>query len=266
MKETVKGIKIAITGKGGVGKTTLSALLCHLFRADGKRVIGVDADPDANLGMALGFSDSTLSKLTSIAEDRKLIKERTGAEPGVQGQMFALNPQVSDIPDRYVVEENGIKLLQMGHVTTGGAGCACPESTLLKHLLRHLVLSRNETLIVDMEAGLEHLGRGTSGGVDAFIVVVEPGQRSIKTAKDILKLAEDLGIKKVYAVISKVHPEDVELVKKDLEVIEVLGYLPYDADAVKADLQGKSIYHSSPKLVDAAKVIKENIVKHFDNL
>ncbi|MCL5038393.1 MAG: AAA family ATPase, partial [Firmicutes bacterium] len=197
-------LKIAISGKGGVGKTTLAALLAHLYAAEGKRVLAVDADPDANLAAALGISEEEVRQITPIAKMNELIYERTGAEPGRMGQWFTLNPKVDDIPDRFSLRRAGIRLLVMGGVDTGGAGCACPENTLLKHLLRHLVVERGDTVIVDMEAGLEHLGRGTARAVDAFIVVVEPGRRSFQTARAVAKLAADLGIKKVYAMGNKV--------------------------------------------------------------
>lgn len=259
MSRDKQGIKLAVSGKGGVGKTTLSALLCWLYAHEGKKVLAVDADPDANLGSALGFSREEMEGLTPIAQHRQLIKERTGAEPGISGQMFSLNPRVDDIPDRYVLEKGGIKLLQMGTVTRGGAGCACPEGTLLKHLLRHLVIKREEAVIVDMEAGLEHLGRGTAESVDAFIVVVEPGQRSIQTARDVVRLARDLGVERVYAAANKVREGQEEILRQQLDFLPVLGVLPYDPEAVSADLEGRTPYEASPRLVAAAEGIKEEL-------
>ncbi len=259
MSETNKSVKIAVSGKGGVGKTTLASLLCHLYSQRGQNVLAVDADPDANLGTALGFPQELLVKLTPISEEKKLIKERTGAEPGSIGAMFSINPFVDDIPDTYVAKHNGIKLLRMGSVTLGGAGCACPESTLLRSLLEHMVLERNETVIVDMEAGLEHFGRGTAKGVDAFIVVVEPGKRSFETAHAVVKLAKDIGVNRVYAVINKVHPGQIEEIKREMSFIPILGYLPYDPIAVQADLTGQSLFDLSPKFVELAKEIKAHL-------
>ncbi|MGF7184169.1 CO dehydrogenase maturation factor [Desulfitispora alkaliphila] len=252
------GIKIAISGKGGVGKTTLSSLLAHLYAQEGYKVLAVDADPDANLGLALGFSKSTIDNLITISKDKKLIKERTGAEPGTSGQFFSLNPKVEDIPQRYVVEEYGIKLMELGGVDRGGGGCICPESALIKHLLRHLVLHENETLIVDMEAGLEHMGRGTGDGVDAFIVVVEPGKRSLQTAHNVVKLAEELGVQKTYAVVNKMHPGLEEEVAKELDPIPVLGYLPFASELITSDLHGDSAFHKGI-LAAEVKEIKNKI-------
>ena len=256
------GLKLAISGKGGVGKTTLSALLCELFARDG-HVLAIDADPDANLGMALGFDADALQKVTAISEDKKLIKERTGAEAGVSGQMFSLNPQVEDIPEKYVIEKGNIHLMRMGKLTKAGAGCTCPENALLKHLLRHLVVQRNETVIVDMEAGLEHLGRGTAEGVDAFIVVVEPGQRSVETAKEVFRLARELGVGRVYAVVNKVSAGQREKVGQMLDFTEILGYLPYDPSVVDADLNGSSVSQLGEEFLGGVQEIYAKLVNEL---
>ena len=259
MSKINKGVKIAVSGKGGVGKTTLASLLCHLYSQEGQHVLAVDADPDANLGTALGFPPEILAELTPISEEKKLIRERTGAEPGSIGPMFTINPDVDDIPDTYVARHSGIKLLRMGSVTLGGSGCACPESVLLRSLLEHMVLERDETVIVDMEAGLEHFGRGTAKGVDAFIVVVEPGKRSFETARAVVKLAKDIGVNQVFAVINKVHPGQIEDIEREMNFIPILGYLPYEPMAVQADLTGQSLFELSPKFVELAKEIKDKI-------
>jgi CO dehydrogenase maturation factor len=184
-------MKIAITGKGGVGKTTLSALLSHIFSSEGIRVVAVDADPDANLPQALGVSPGESEKIKPIAEIEELIEERTGAKPGAIGGIFKINPKVDDIPEGYGHRIDGITLLVMGKSKTAASGCYCPENALLRRLLKHLIVERDEVVIVDMEAGIEHLTRGTAEGVDAFIVVVEPGQRSLQTAVQVKKLASE---------------------------------------------------------------------------
>lgn len=255
-----KGIKLAVSGKGGVGKTTLASLFCHILTRQNINVLAVDADPDANLGMALGFDQETLSKVVTIANERDLIREKTGAEPGSSGQWFSLNPSVEDIPERYVVTHRGIKLLQMGAVATGGGGCACPESTMLKALLSHLVLDEQDAVIVDMEAGLEHLGRGTARGVDAFIVVVEPGQRSLATAQQVVKLAADLGVKNVVAVANKVQEVSREELESALQGIPLVGVIPYTSEAVKADLQRKTLFDVSTVVVAEVERILDHIL------
>ena len=196
-------MKIAVTGKGGVGKTTFAATLARLYADEGKNVLAADVDPDANLGLALGFDEETLDSIVPITKMRKLIEERTGA--GEDNQFYTLNPKVSDIPDTYSKEVNGVKLLVLGTVETGGGGCVCPEHVMLRRIINNLVLHRDDVVIMDMEAGLEHLGRGTTESMDQFIVVIEPGARSVQTYKNVKRLADDLGVKQVRVVLSLIH-------------------------------------------------------------
>ena len=255
-------MKIAVTGKGGVGKTTLSSALARAFSEDGSHVLAVDADPDANLAQSLGIAQGEIDKIRPIAEMGDLIEERTGAKPGAPGSVFKLNPKVDDIPERFSYSHNGIKLLVMGKYKTGGAGCYCPENALLKSLVRHLILKRDDVVILDMEAGIEHLTRGTSGSVDAFIVVVEPGGRSVQTARQVKSLADDLGVKKVYVVGNKVRTEaDREFISANLPGMEVVGFMSYDPDVIDADLNGRDVYGSCPGLVAEIRAIKEKLTK-----
>lgn len=248
-------MKIAITGKGGVGKTTLSAILSHLFASEGKRVIAVDADPDANLAGALGVPAGALSKVRPIAEMADLIEERMGARPGKSGGVFKLNPKVDDIPDEFGYRFDNIVLLVTGKSKEAASGCYCPENVFLRRLLKHLVVDRNEIVIVDMEAGIEHLTRGTTEAVDAFIVVVEPGQRSIQTANTVKELAKGLGVKKVYVVANKVRGnEDLEFVKKNLPDTHLLGYISFSHDIMESDLAGESPFGVKGALADVKKI------------
>jgi CO dehydrogenase maturation factor len=251
-------MKLAISGKGGVGKTTLAALLALSYARDGHKVLAVDADPDANLGSALGFAAGVLEAVVPIAQRDALIEERTGARPGVLGQVFTLNPRVDDLPERFWIEREGVRLLVMGTVARGGAGCACPENALLSRLIRHLVVERGEVVIIDMEAGLEHLGRGTARGVDAFLVVVEPGQRSLQTAHAVVRLARDLGVERVMVVANKVRPGDHERLARALEGFDVLGSLPYDPAAIEADLAGRGV-GGVGSLVAAAEEVRRGL-------
>ena len=229
-------MKIAVSGKGGVGKTTFSALLARALAEKGLKVLAVDADPDANLGQALGFPD--YQKLVPVSEMKDLIDERTDSQGGAMGTFFKLNPTVNDLPEKLSVEHEGVRLMVMGTVQKGGGGCICPASTMLKALMTHLVLLQKDVLILDMEAGLEHLGRGTSRGVDFLVVVVEPGRRSIDTAAHIRQLAGDLGLTRVLIVGNKIRDDkDREYLEKSLNDFEFLGFVGYDRDIIEADME-----------------------------
>jgi CO dehydrogenase maturation factor len=252
--------KLAITGKGGVGKTTLAAILARLYAAEGRPVLAIDADPDANLGAALGVSEEQLRKVTPIASMDELIRERTGSRPGTTGGIFKLNPKVDDIPERFSVQRDGVRLLVMGTVKKGGSGCICPESALLKSLLTHLLLRREEVVILDMEAGIEHLGRGTASAVNAFITVVEPGRRSLDTARAVRKLAEDIGIRKCYVVGNKIAGDaDRQFIADNLPDFELLGFISQNPRIVEADREGVSPYDRDSLVVDEVTAIKDKL-------
>jgi CO dehydrogenase maturation factor len=218
-------MKIALTGKGGVGKSTLAAMIARVLRDRSNQVVAIDADPDMNL--ATLFNIPVDRRITPIIEMKELIAERTGTEVGEPAPFFTMNPKVDDIPEKYWVDQNGIKLLVMGTVQRGGGGCACPENAFLKSLLGHMMIARQEWVILDMEAGIEHLGRGTALGVDYMLVVVEPNRTSAETAHRIRKLAADIGIKRVRVVGNKVRSEgDERLIREACDGLEILGFLP----------------------------------------
>lgn len=247
-------MKIAISGKGGVGKTLLSSFLAKTFAESGYSVLAIDADPDANLAATLGIPHP--EKITPISDMSALIEERTGAKPGQAGSFFKLNPKVDDIPDNYSVKYNGIRLMVMGRVKKGGSGCYCPENTLLGALIAHLLLARDEVVIIDMEAGIEHLGRATAKAVDRLIVVVEPGRRSVETAHTIDKLRRDIGVQNIAVVGNKIRSEaDKEFIKSSLPGFELLGFIPYDQALVEADLANRPLLGSSQHITAAVKDI-----------
>jgi CO dehydrogenase maturation factor len=257
-------MKLAISGKGGVGKTTLSALLAQYFADQGKDVLAVDADPSPCLAGALGLPDELREKLSPIAEMDALIEERTGAKPGTTGGFFTLNPKVDDIPERFSVSHRDVRLLEMGSVDLGGAGCICPESAMLKTLFTHLLFRKDDVLILDMYAGVEHLGRATVDFVDAMIVVVEPTQRSLGTAAQIKDLSKDIGLKRLWLVGNKVRTEEeIEFLDKNSPGIPLLGTLPMDLGVLDADRLGEAVYDHVPALYQAAEKIANRLLEPY---
>lgn len=253
-------MKLAISGKGGVGKTTLSALLAQAYADIGRDVLAVDADPSPCLAGALGFPDEKLAKLKPIAEMDKLIEERTGAKPGTTGGFFTLNPRVDDIPERFSVTHRGVRLLESGSVDFGGAGCICPEGAMLKTLFTHLLFRKDDVLILDMYAGVEHLGRATVDFVDAMIVVVEPTRRSLGTAKQIKKLAHDIGLDRLWLVGNKVRNQDEsDFLAAESPGIPVLGFLSADLGVQEADRLGIPVYDHVPSLKVSAEEMAEKL-------
>jgi len=245
-------VKLAISGKGGVGKTTLAAFIIKEISRRGMKVLAIDADPDANLALALGMPD--YSSVVPIADMKELVEERTGVKMRSMGSFFKMNPTVSDLPERLSITEGNIRLMVMGGIKKGGGGCVCPENILLKSLVSHLVLNRDEAVVLDMEAGIEHLGRGTACAVNCLIVVVEPGKRSVETAHQVNRLAQDIGLKKVAIVGNKVrNKSDNEYLRRSLPNFTFLGFIPYHQDFVEADINGRQPF----ELVKNQKVILE---------
>jgi CO dehydrogenase maturation factor len=244
-------MKLAISGKGGVGKTLISALLAREFASNGLSVLAIDADPDTNLASALGFPHP--EAIVPISEMKELVEERTGVKAGQSGSLFKLNPRVDDIPETYAQKLDGggsvIRLMVMGKVKRGGSGCYCAENTLLQALMAHLLVARNEVVILDMAAGIEHLGRATARAVDKFIIVVEPGRKSIETAQRIKKLAGDIGVINTVAIGNKVrNAADREFLKSSLPDFVFLGFIPYDSAVVDAEVNNTSSLTASPAI------------------
>ncbi|KKN02057.1 hypothetical protein LCGC14_1121590 [marine sediment metagenome] len=258
-------MKIAVTGKGGVGKTTITSTLSHLYAASGRKVLAVDADPDANLAAAFGLPDSEIEKIHPIADLPDLIAERTGAKPGSSGGVFRLNPRVDDIPEEVGYKLGNITLIVTGKSRKAATGCYCPENVLLRRLLRHLIVERDEVVILDMEAGIEHLTRGTTEAMDAFIVVVEPGQRSIQTAHTVKRLAGELGIQDVMVVANKVRGEaDIEKIRQTIsDGMRLLGSLSYNEGIIQSDMDALPPFENNPLLISEITLIKENLEQHI---
>ena len=251
-------MKIAVTGKGGVGKTTFASTLARLYAQEGRSVLAADVDPDANLGLALGFPEQELEEIVPISKMRKLVEERTEAD--TFNRMFRLNPKVDDIPDRFARECNGVKLLVLGTVETAGSGCVCPEHVMLKRIISHLVLRSSDVVILDMDAGLEHLARGTTAGMDQFVVVIEPGARSVQTYRNVKRLAMELGVKQVGVVANKVRTkEDEAFIRERIPEEDLLGMIHWSNLVIDADRQGMSPFDFSPEAVEEIRTIKEKM-------
>jgi len=247
-------MKIAISGKGGVGKTMLASLLSQAFAGAGYSVLAIDADPNSNLATTLGFPHP--DEITPISEMRSLIEERTGAPLGKSGGFFKLNPKVDDLPDKYFQKHDGIKLMVMGRIKKGGTGCYCPENSLLQALISHLLLERDEVVVMDMEAGVEHLGRATARAVDRLIIVVEPGRTSVETAKRISRLAGEIGLKNIAIVANKVRSQsDKDFLTTNLSGFKFLGFIPYDQAIVEADLNNRPVLDASQQVISEVKKI-----------
>lgn len=252
-------MKIAVSGKGGVGKTTVVALLSKLFSDKGMKVFAIDADPDANLAFTLGFPNP--SSITPLIEMKELIEQRVGTN---SSPFFKLNPKVDDIPDKYFVEYKGIKLAIMGTIRSGGTGCACPANTFLKALLNHLLVERKEVVILDMEAGIEHLGRGTVEAIDRLLIIVEASHRSIETAFKINKLAHDIGIKKIGIIGNKIQQQyEKRFILENLKDFDVLGFISYDHKIKETDLENIPFVDVANKALEEGRKIIDLMMVHL---
>jgi CO dehydrogenase maturation factor len=239
--------KIAVCGKGGVGKTTFASLLAWCLAEQGREVYAIDADVNPTLGEALGFPREVLAEIRPIIDMKELIEERTGAKSGEYGSYFKTNPYVKDIPEKCSRKIKNINFLMMGAMRGVDQGCACAENAMLKALVTHLILKEKETVIMDMVAGTEHMGRGTARGVDAVFLVVEPGTRSVKAAREIQRMAAVLGIKNQRVIGNKIRSsEDEDFLKKEMG--EISGFFPINDEVVTAERQGRSLYESSPRM------------------
>jgi CO dehydrogenase maturation factor len=252
--------KIAVCGKGGVGKTTFTSLLIYCLAERGREVYAIDADVNPTLAEALGIPADVIAGIRPIIDMKELIEERTGAKSGEYGTYFKTNPHVKDIPEKFSRKIKNINFLMMGAMRGADQGCACAENAMLKALVTYLILKEKETVIMDMVAGTEHMGRGTAKGVDAMFLVVEPGLRSVKAAREIQKMSEDLGVQNRYAIGNKIRsPDDEEFLKKEMPEFNFAGFLPLDNGVVVAERQGKALYECSPEMRDRIKKIARDL-------
>jgi CO dehydrogenase maturation factor len=257
------GLKIAIGGKGGVGKTTICAIWAQLFAQDGFDVLALDADPNTTLAFAFGLAPE--KNPDSLISMKQLIAERTGTTKDSIGAYFKMNPNVSDLPEKYSVEVcrtdagHVVKLLVLGAITRAGGGCACPEGAFLKALLGHAILQSDELVLVDLAAGVEFMGRASISGIDALLVVAEPGVRSIETANNIAQMGKDLGIKQVAAILNKItQPSQEQIVTEQLEV-PVLASLDHSPAMQEADLKNTAVFDADKGVVERLTAAKDRL-------
>jgi len=234
-------VKIAVSGKGGVGKTFVAGVLANFFAKKGFKVLAIDADPSPNLALTLGLPSDQADRIVPVSENRRLIESKT--QTGFAG-VYRLSFSVDEVVNEFGVETPyGINLLVMGSVKSAGGGCTCPANALIRALLRHLIIERDEVVVMDMEAGVEHLGRGTAKHMDAMLIVTDPSFKSIKVSKKIHGLAVEMGIEKTFIIGNKIkNEEEAELIKQFVahHEIPLLGLIPYDEQVLKTDERGET--------------------------
>ncbi len=249
------GLKIAVAGKGGSGKTTVSVLLAGVLARDGQRVLLVDLDSDPNLGAALGIPADRAIPLIHRAE---LVAERTGSA-GEPGGMFILNPGVSDIAGKYAVPvSDRLSLLPVGTIERAGEGCFCPQTAFVRALVRRLVLEKDESLVLDLEAGLESFGRSVVEGLDLVLVVVEPGMRSVDTARRIVEMAPGLGVRCVRAVLNKMREDTLPPLERRLSEAGIAAgpRLAWSDELARRDLRGEPVLDcADPAFEEGVRVL-----------
>jgi CO dehydrogenase maturation factor len=251
-------MKIAVSGKGGVGKTTIASMLLLELSSRGKQLLAIDADPNGGLAEALGYDRAERGAITPLVERKSLIEERTGANPGMSGGYFVLNPKVDDLVSQFSVPVSGVPVVVMGGLKEALTGCYCSENALLRSFLRHLMVERDEWVVLDMEAGFEHLTRGTAQSVDLLLVVVEPGERSIVTAERLTALAAHAGIPMIRYVLNKLHGEEqLQRIAVRLGRENILASIPFDLSAVIADLDGTVPFSACPVLKEEVRRLVE---------
>lgn len=259
-------MKLSVAGKGGVGKTLIAGTLARLFAQDGYNVLAIDNDNAMNMSYTLGIKSEVKEKITPISDMKKLVKERTDVAGGGTG-IYNINPEVSDIPDRFKVPgPDGLELLVLGGIEEPSTGCLCPENALIRTLLHNLFIKRDEVVVVDFEAGLEHLGRGTAKGIDVMLVITEPSQKSLDLSKKIIELSKKLGVINIYLIANKISDENqLQIIHDRIEEWDVPLYhsVPMDPEIGAADLKGESPLDHNPNspAMDKIKTLYSKLKK-----
>lgn len=248
-------MKIALCGKGGVGKSSISTLLALSFLEAGYKVLAIDADPSPHLARLLEIEE----EITPISEMTDLLAERAEKV----GPYYTLNPKIEDLPEKFVVKKNGLRLMVLGAIRTAGGGCACPEQTVLRRLLTYLLLTAREVVIVDMEAGVEHFGRATLTPIDLLLVVVQPFKGSVETGKQIIKLAQELKVKNIFVLGNKlIKKEQEEYLKKEFGE-KYLASLTRDEELEEREFQGRGLWDYRGLAYQEVEGLRKKIEEFF---
>jgi len=252
-------MKLAICGKGGVGKSTIAALLCEALLEQGFQVLAIDADPSPHLARLLGFAGA--EEVVPLAEMKELLAARAEKD----GPFYSLNPKVDDLPEKFMLHRDGLKLMVLGAVREAGGGCSCPEQTVLRRLLSLLLLQSKEAVVVDMEAGVEHFGRATVSAIDAVLVVVQPYRGSLETAKQIERMAKDLRISNIYFIGNQVNtPEDEEFLNKELGTPLLLSF-PRDEEILRLERAGLPLKKARGKSREVALKLAQELSQRLSH-
>ena len=264
-RQEERGLKVVVTGKGGVGKTTITALLAHLITNEGVRVLAVDEDPQQNLAFSLGYPVERAASIVPLSENIEYIEEKTGARPGEGWGLFlTLNPNVTDVVERFGVHiRDGLDLLVMGSVVQAATGCLCPENALLDAVIRYVQLREKEVILLDTQAGVEHFGRALANGFSQTVVVTEPGYNALSVALHSARLAHDLGIPVCHLVVNKVRSDaDLAKVRRMLpedHPFHTIFTLPFDEGVIATEPDVTPLLGTQSEFMDGIAALTRRI-------
>lgn len=263
---TVNGFRVVTTGKGGAGKTTLTALLAQFFAEDKYQVLAVDEDPQQNLAFSLGFPEEKADEIVPVSENIDYIEEKTGARPGENwGAMLNLNPDVSDVVNRFGMNiKKQINLLVIGSVIQAATGCLCPENSLLDSIVGYINLREDEVILMDTQAGVEHFGRSLAEGFRSAVIITEPSFNAVQVALHSAQLADQLEIENIHLVVNKLREEEqkdklMERIGEKKEIFDYIHYLPFDESVYRHEPDVAPLLEMNTPYVQAVRELYETL-------